>query len=614
CCSSSGGADPRAPPIFTIAPYDQTIDISDSERLTAPTKPTGAAVIDTVVTLTVGRASAVTISKHIESTGSTTCANNNSDNNNTMHCNRRSSMMDVLPLVLLLVMGVVISTTCGKYTASSTSQANTGDSGDTSQPSSTTGALLANGYYHHNNNDDEQDQSGHHPHHDRSDINDNIAHFEAPAAAGDGAQQQSLSLMIDSSQLSAPGGGSLSSASARLSALLAANNPSNRSPQVMLKNASVTCNDGTVAGYYIRQNYASKRWVVFLEGGWYCFSALTCHQRWLKMRGLMTSAHWPEAKTVGGILSSSRDENPYYWNASHVYVPYCSSDIWSGDSAARAPGDLSFLGSRIVEQVIRELLPRGLTDAKLLILAGSSAGAAGVMINLDRIASLLTSVGSSAQVKGIADSGWIMDNEPFGSPNSAPTGAANTGVDNHNNHKINNKKPCVDAINCAPMDGIRSAFKMWNSRVPAACAAQYTREPWRCLFGYRLYPTLRTPLFVFQWLYDEAQMHLDGVSLTHSQQQFKYIHSLGRQLRASLENVSAVFSPSCIAHIVLTKPDWRTIAINGVRLPDAIRCWEQTCSGPTQLTTLTAGTVVTTIGVVEHNLLAFSLMPASHMF
>ncbi|CAG2164552.1 unnamed protein product [Oppiella nova] len=75
----------------------------------------------------------------------------------------------------------------------------------------------------------------------------------------------------------------------------------------MLTNTSVTCNDGTVAGYYIRQNYASRRWIVFLEGGWYCFSALTCHQRWLKMRGLMTSAHWPEAKT--GMCEH------WYWRA-----------------------------------------------------------------------------------------------------------------------------------------------------------------------------------------------------------------------------------------------------------------------------------------------------------
>ena len=31
-------------------------------------------------------------------------------------------------------------------------------------------------------------------------------------------------------------------------------------------NDSITCNDGTTAGYYIRRNIKSKRWIIFLEG------------------------------------------------------------------------------------------------------------------------------------------------------------------------------------------------------------------------------------------------------------------------------------------------------------------------------------------------------------
>ncbi|XP_054159747.1 palmitoleoyl-protein carboxylesterase NOTUM-like [Oppia nitens] len=533
-------------------------------------------------------------------------------------------MMDVLPLILLLVMGVVISTTCGKYTSESQNINN-----NTSEISTTDALIIDN---------DHPEQLKHANEAIDGAANDAVnldEKFVAPDSSSSYVQMK-RQLSAQSSSLADPSHISQSMQNRRLMASLVANNPSNRWPpppspaipvakpkhreytehhnhdnqnhrnhnhhkhltqrysdsqlhasavtsntayqsdgqyyrpyyltRVMLSNSSVTCNDGTVAGYYIRQNYASRRWIVFLEGGWYCFSAVTCHQRWLKMRGLMTSAHWPEAKSVGGILSSSRDENPHYWNASHVYIPYCSSDIWSGDSPAKAPGDLSFLGSRIVEQVIRELLPRGLSDASLLLLAGSSAGAAGVMINLDRVTHLLTNEGSKAQVRGIADSGWILDNEPF-----------NNNLHN-NNH---NKKPCIDAINCAPMDGIKTAFKMWSSRVPSACAIHYPLEPWRCIFGYRLYPTLKTPLFIFQWLYDEAQMHIDGLSLSHSQQQFKYIHSLGRQLRSTLENVSAVFAPSCVSHCVLTKPDWRSISINGVKLTDAIRCWEQSCSHTT---------------------------------
>lgn len=40
----------------------------------------------------------------------------------------------------------------------------------------------------------------------------------------------------------------------------------NRLQRKFFYNSSVTCNDGSVAGYYIRRNYQSKKWIVFLEG------------------------------------------------------------------------------------------------------------------------------------------------------------------------------------------------------------------------------------------------------------------------------------------------------------------------------------------------------------
>ena len=51
------------------------------------------------------------------------------------------------------------------------------------------------------------------------------------------------------------------------------------------------------------------------------------------MRNFMTSAHWPEKKTANGILSAKKEENPFYSNANHVYIGYCSSDAWTGDNS-----------------------------------------------------------------------------------------------------------------------------------------------------------------------------------------------------------------------------------------------------------------------------------------
>ena len=40
----------------------------------------------------------------------------------------------------------------------------------------------------------------------------------------------------------------------------------NRLSRKFFYNHEITCNDGTTAGYYIRRNYHSKQWIVFLEG------------------------------------------------------------------------------------------------------------------------------------------------------------------------------------------------------------------------------------------------------------------------------------------------------------------------------------------------------------
>lgn len=48
--------------------------------------------------------------------------------------------------------------------------------------------------------------------------------------------------------------------------------------------------------YYIRRNPASKRWIIFLEGGWYCFNERTCLLRWRNNGHLMSSRWWRESR------------------------------------------------------------------------------------------------------------------------------------------------------------------------------------------------------------------------------------------------------------------------------------------------------------------------------
>lgn len=70
------------------------------------------------------------------------------------------------------------------------------------------------------------------------------------------------------------------------------------------------------------------------------------------------------------------------------FVPYCTSDSWSG-TRATPEGMFSFMGAEVLVQIVRDLMPLGLEGARSLLLAGSSAGGTGVMLNLDRIHNLV---------------------------------------------------------------------------------------------------------------------------------------------------------------------------------------------------------------------------------
>lgn len=75
-----------------------------------------------------------------------------------------------------------------------------------------------------------------------------------------------------------------------------------------------------------------------------------------------------------------------------MFVPYCSSDSWSGTKIKPDTRDgLRFMGSLIVRQVVADLIPLGLghSQGADLLMAGSSAGGLGVMLNLDKVRSFL---------------------------------------------------------------------------------------------------------------------------------------------------------------------------------------------------------------------------------
>lgn len=70
-------------------------------------------------------------------------------------------------------------------------------------------------------------------------------------------------------------------------------------------------------------------------------------------------------------------------------------------------------------------------------------------------------------------------------------------------------------------------------------------------------------------------MRADHVGTPVTKKQWDFIHETGIALRSSLDNVTAVFAPSCVGHAVLSRRDWLNIRIDDYSLPAAIRCWER---------------------------------------
>ncbi|XP_060026948.1 palmitoleoyl-protein carboxylesterase NOTUM-like [Erinaceus europaeus] len=324
----------------------------------------------------------------------------------------------------------------------------------------------------------------------------------------------------------------------------------------LLLNKSVTCNDGSPAGYYLKESKGSGRWLIFLEGGWYCFNRDTCELRHSATPHLMSSKDWPRTRIGTGILSSLPEENPHWWNANMVFIPYCSSDVWSGASPKTKKNDYAFMGTLIIQEVVRELLDRGLAGGKVLLLAGSSAGGTGVLLNVDRVAKQLEELGYPAiQVRGLVDSGWFLDNKQY------------------------RHTDCVDTLTCAPTEVIRRGIKYWNGLVPEPCRRQFKEgEEWNCFFGYKVYPTVSSPLFVVQWLFDQAQLIVDNAYLTGQpvqEDQRLYVQNLAGELRHTLQNVSASFAPACFSHEVIIRSQWTEVQVNGTSLPEALHCWDR---------------------------------------
>lgn len=310
---------------------------------------------------------------------------------------------------------------------------------------------------------------------------------------------------------------------------------------------SAVCNDGTPASYYFSPGSDPNLWVLYLEGGYWCVDQASCEGRAQNEPQETSSNGWPEMVQAGGIFSTDTSQNPWA-QANMAYVGYCSSDGWMGNSEAFG---FQFRGQSILAAVIQDLKQyKGLGSGAKLLFSGCSAGARGVMANLDAVAASLSGV----DVKGFIDSGYWVDAQP-----------ADTSTTESLLEETQQVYSMVDASNL----------------VPASCAAAYSGEEYKCLFGQYRFPYIETPYFLNEAQFDSFQVRYnlggDSPSFGFQVDWVNDFQQLMLQeistLPTSKQTQSGVFSSVCLLHCVSNGPDFWTVTVNGQSLQSALSEW-----------------------------------------
>lgn len=198
--------------------------------------------------------------------------------------------------------------------------------------------------------------------------------------------------------------------------LLVKPTPSSALRKVELSDVKAVCNDDSRAVFYIKRG-SPKHWIFFFESGGLCSSKAECNERYKDKNStvLMSSNSLPASVTGRDILSSSISENPTFYKYTHVLVPYCSSDLWLGDSTGlnrtfkfvddSSANNFIFRGKTIFQGIFKQLSP--IKNAEHIVVSGSSAGGIGVMNHAEWLSNLFH--GSKVKLRFIIDSAWFIN-------------------------------------------------------------------------------------------------------------------------------------------------------------------------------------------------------------
>ena len=330
-------------------------------------------------------------------------------------------------------------------------------------------------------------------------------------------------------------------------AIVATLSQSTRLTRYGVEDQDAVCNDGSPYVFYFASGNESNKWLFYFNGGAWCFDKVSCDRRMVQSPDLMSSKNYAPTAEYNALFDDRPEFNPLFATFNKVYLPYCTSDDFSGAQPIGKPW--IFQGSRVAPAVIQVLKKSfGLVDldSTMIVVSGSSAGGEALYPNIDRISEEFL---PQSRVVALDDSGWFLYTSPF-----LP------------------RSNCTDAGSCTEAYGIMHGVPYWNGQMHRRCAESQSKENvWKCLMGPTVGPFLQTPTFVFQYLFDGAQLGHDGIgNPTGNAAEMAYARSSAMNLTETTSTQRYVFLPACYYHTILFSNAWTTISINNVTLVRAI--------------------------------------------
>ena len=264
--------------------------------------------------------------------------------------------------------------------------------------------------------------------------------------------------------------------------------------------------DGSPAARYLVRGDPA-RWIVYQQGGGWCSSLPDCASRANTTLGSSKTYRATSTSVMleQGYLSNNPTENPLFANWTKVYLPYGDGTSQLGDvthPVVVAPGapPIYFRGARVLRAMIAFLRAEGLADATEVVITGCSAGGLSTYAHADTWSAALP----KARVVAMPDSGFFLNYNASGVTPTYPERMLWTYVN-------------------ANVSG--------GGLLSPKCLAAHPGAEWLCMFAENLAPTLMTPTFALQSVFDSYQV---GAILHADANDTAAVNAYGALLRSRL--------------------------------------------------------------------------------